>query len=129
MEPKWHLLYCDQSVDECPVADFIDACQPKHQIKILRFLSLLEEHGPTLPRPYADILVDGIHELRIKLSGDHIRFLYFFCYRRFIIMYSAFVKNTSQVPDKKIREMAQYREEFMRRLSEADLEAFIREDL
>jgi hypothetical protein len=39
--------------------------------------------GPTLPRPYADLLKDGIHELRIRLSGDHIRMLYFFCFRKF----------------------------------------------
>lgn len=44
MQTKWHLLYCDQNFDVCPVADFIDACPPKHQIKILRFLTLLEEH-------------------------------------------------------------------------------------
>ncbi len=30
---------------------------------------LLEEKGPPLPRPYADLLTDGIHELRVKLSG------------------------------------------------------------
>lgn len=129
MISKWHLLYCDQNSEACPVVDFIDACAPKHQVKILRFLSLLEDQGPTLPRPYADILVDGIHELRIKLSGDHIRLLYFFCYRKFIVMHSAFVKNTSQVPEKRIREVKQYREDFLDRISEVDLEEIIHADI
>ncbi len=72
---NWHILFCDEQMDPCPVSEFFEGCRPRHQIKILRFLSLLEEQGPTLPRPYADLLVDGLHELRIKLSGDQIRLL------------------------------------------------------
>jgi hypothetical protein len=42
----------------------------KNKAKILSWLSMLEEKGPILPRPYADLLRDGIHEIRIKLSGN-----------------------------------------------------------
>jgi len=87
-----------------------------HQVKVLHFLELLEEMGPTLPRPYADLLEDGIHELRVKLSGDQMRLLYFFCFETYIVVYRALIKNTSKVPDHYIRETRRYREAFLLRI-------------
>ena len=124
-EKKWHLLYCDREIRRCPVTEFIDDCRPKHQVKILRFLNLLEEMGPLLPRPYSDILVDGIHELRIKLSGDQIRLLYFFCFQKYIVLYYGFVKNTNRVPKKFIKKVAAYRKDFMDRVNPRQLEVQI----
>jgi len=121
MAQKWQILFCDEIEDACPITQFIDACPPKHQIKMLRLLSLLEEQGPTLPRPYADILRDGIHELRFSLSRDNVRVLYFFCYQRYIVLYYAFLKNTKKVPGKYIEKVIEYREQFLNRLSEGDL--------
>lgn len=122
MKNQWHIIYCDEQTDPCPVTEFIDRLAPKHQIKIIRFLSLLEEMGPTLPRPYADFLRDGIHELRIKLSGDQIRMLYFFCFRKFIVFYIAFVKNRRQVPETLIERVKRYRDTFMHRMTPEVLE-------
>ena len=113
----------------CPVTEFIEACQPKHQVKILRFLSLLEEQGPILPRPYADLLYDGIHELRVKLSGDQIRILYFFCFQKFIVLYYAFVKTSSRVPDKFIRKVIAYRDDFLEQASLDQLEEIVGADI
>jgi len=121
-EKKWHVLFCDDQMQSCPVTDFIENCPPKHRVKILRFLSLLEEHGPTLPRPYADLLYDGIHELRLTLSGRQARVLYFFCYRKFIVLYYAFLKNTQRVPNKFIRKVRDYRYEFIENISPQLLE-------
>jgi hypothetical protein len=122
---RWHLLYCDEDLQGCPVTEFIDACRPRHQVKVLRFLGLLEEMGPTLPRPYADLLRDGVHELRIKVAGEQVRLLYFFCYRRFIILYHAFVKKTDRVPEKFIDTVIAYRQAFLDRTSARQLEAFV----
>ena len=123
MANKWHVLFCDDQMRSCPVTEFIEGCPPKHRVKILRFLSLLEEHGPTLPRPYADILYEGIHELRLTLSGKQARVLYFFCYRNFIILYYAFLKNTQRVPDKFVRKVISYRDDFLESITRNDLEA------
>lgn len=125
MNRKWHLLYCDEHLQGCPVTDFIDACRPRHQVKVLRFLTLLEEMGPTLPRPYADLLRDGVHELRIKLAGEQVRLLYFFCYRNYIILYHAFIKSTDRVPEKFIRRVIDYRASFLNRTNQQQLEALI----
>ena len=82
MKQKWHVLYYESANGVCPVQEFIDARKNRDQAKILSWVSLLEERGPNLPRPYADVLIDGIHELRLKLTGEQFRILYFFCYKR-----------------------------------------------
>ncbi len=129
MERKWHILFCDERMAECPVTEFIDTCRPRHQVKILRLLSLLEAQGPVLTRPYADLLYDGIHELRIKLSGDEIRILYFFCYQKFIVLYYAFFKTTGRVPDKFIHKVIAYRDEFLAQASPDQLEDIVNADI
>lgn len=106
----------------CPVTEFINKCPPKHQVKVLRLLSLLEEQGPVLPRPYADTLHDGIHELRFTLSSDNVRVLYFFCYQHFIVLYNVFFKNTNKVPESHIQEVMDYRERFLKKTSKTKLE-------
>ncbi|WP_027362647.1 type II toxin-antitoxin system RelE/ParE family toxin [Desulfospira joergensenii] len=122
MERKWQILFCDEMARACPITDFINQCTPKNQVKVLRILSLLEEHGPTLPRPYADTLHDGIHELRFTLSRERVRVLYFFCYRKFIVLYYVFLKNTRKVPEKFIRKVIEYRENFLDRIPFQTLE-------
>jgi DNA-binding Xre family transcriptional regulator len=118
---KWSILFCDPYFRPCPAAEFLESCKPAHQIKILHFLELLEESGPTLPRPYADLLREGIHELRIRLSGDQIRLLYFFCFETFIVLYQALKKHTSAVPDNFIEETVRYRQVLMSRIGREDL--------
>jgi len=125
VQRRWQIIYCDERTDPCPVTEFIDRLAPRHQIKIIRFLSLLEEMGPTLPRPYADLLKDGIHELRVKLSGDQIRMLYFFCFRRFIVFYIAFVKNRRRVPETLIDRVRRYRQQLLYRATPEVLEEMI----
>ncbi len=125
MDKKWNILFCDPFMKPCPVAEFLDACSPAHQVKVLHFLELLEEMGPTLPRPYADLLEDGIHELRVSLSGDHMRLLYFFCFETYIIVYRALRKNTSKVPYEYISETKQYRDLFLDRMNEDALRRFV----
>jgi hypothetical protein len=116
MNKKWYVLFCDPLMKPCPVSEFLDSSRPEHRVKVLHFLELLEEMGPTLHRPYADLLVDGIHELRIKLSGEQFRLLYFFCYENYIVMYRALRKRTDKVPDEYIREIMNYREAFLGRM-------------
>jgi hypothetical protein len=116
MNKKWHILFCDPFMKPCPVSEFLEACRPEHQVKVLHFLELLEEMGPTLPRPYADLLEDGIHELRIKLSGEQMRLLYFFCYETYIVIYRALRKRTNKVPEEYIEETRNYRDTFLRRI-------------
>jgi hypothetical protein len=129
MDKRWRILYCDGAEHECPITGFIDTCPPRHQVKILRFLALLEEMGPALHRPYADILYEGVYELRIKLSGEHVRLLYFFCFQKYIILYQGFFKRTRRVPDQIVRRVIRYRDNLLERTDAKMLESLLDEDL
>jgi phage-related protein len=82
--------------------------------------------GPNLPRPYSDLLTDGIHELRIKLSGNQIRILYFFCFKNFIILTNQFVKNSDKVPKSQITKAKKRRDVFLEKYNEMDLKRLVK---
>jgi len=108
---------------KCPIREFIESRKGGDQAEIFALISALQERGPTLPRPYADLLEDGIHELRIRLYGDQFRVLYFFCFRRVIVLIHAFAKVTAKVPRVEIQKAKKYRSDFLSRFKESDLEA------
>lgn len=122
MYKRWNILFCDPDFRPCPAAEFLKSCRPEHLVKVLHFLELLEEAGPTLPRPYADLLREGVHELRIKLSGEQARLLYFFCFETFIVLYQALKKHTSAVPENFVDDTLRYRKALMGRTDRKKLE-------
>ena len=129
MTPIWRVIYYEADDGQCPIQEFIDGRKERDQAKILAWISQLEVRGPQLPRPYADLLEDGIHELRITASGDQIRALYFFCYRDFIILTHAFVKRTQDVPKAEIHKAQRLRADFLSRYDEQKLREKANEDL
>ena len=129
MDNKWFVIYYESAEGKCPVMDFVDSRSKRNQAKILSVISFLEEKGPTLPRPLADLLEDGIHELRIKLSGDQIRILYFFCYKNIIVLTHAFSKTSDKVPISEIKKAQKYRDDFLQRFTEKQLREIQNENL
>jgi hypothetical protein len=115
MNIDWKLIYYEDQNGYSEVLDFINSLKENDQVKLLSWISILEEKGPNLPRPYSDLLKDGIHELRIKLSGTQIRILYFFCYREFIILTNKFVKNAKKVPEKEILKAIELKNKFLQK--------------
>jgi hypothetical protein len=116
---KWKILYFTEKEDQpSEIEIFINSKDERNQAKIFAWLDKLAELGPNLPRPYADLLIDGIHELRIKLSGSQIRILYFFCYKDYIILTNQFVKNTDKVPKAEINKAIKRRETFLQKYTE-----------
>jgi phage-related protein len=71
------VLYCEED-GSVPVLDWMDGIPAKAQVKCLVRLKRLEDLGRELRRPEADLLRDGIYELRVGLQGIHYRLLYFF---------------------------------------------------
>ena len=51
---------------------------PKAARKCIAFVDPLSEQGHALRRPQADLLRDGIHELRVGFQGGNYRLRYFF---------------------------------------------------
>jgi len=111
-------LYYETEEGRCFLREFIDSRTQTGASKNTRFIDVSGGKGPTLPRPYADLLQDGIHELRVKLSGQQTRMLYFFCYKSYIVLTHVFMKSTSKVPKMEIEKAKQYREDFLSRYTE-----------
>lgn len=122
----WKVIYYETAKKECYIQDFIDSTNKKNQAKILALIGALEEHGINLHRPYADILRDGIHELRLKLSGSQVRVLYFFRYQKYIVLTHAFAKTTGRVPKQEIEKAISYREDFFKRFSEKKIKELLK---
>ena len=87
---------------DCPVDEFLDNLETKVRAKVLKWLQLLSEQGPRLPRPYADVLEGPIRELRVSLARLEVRLLYFFDQGRIIVVSHGFLKKTRTVPKTEI---------------------------
>jgi phage-related protein len=128
MVENFKIIYYESEKGDCPILDFIDSRDSRNQAKIMAYLEVLEKNGPLLPRPYADILTDGIHELRVKLSGEQIRILYFFVYKEFIILTHSFRKNSNKVPISEIEKAKKFRSDFLKRYSETALRRKLKDE-
>lgn len=122
MKKVWKIKFYKRSDGKNFISEFINSKSISNQSKITAWLKLLKEHGNTLVRPYADYLDDGIYELRIKLSGNQIRVLYFFCFKDYIILTHAFTKNTDKVDPTEIRKCKKFREDFLSRYTTENIE-------
>lgn len=61
-----------------PFLDWLAAQSIAVQNKVIARVELLEDRGHALRRPHADLLRDGIHELRVVSQRVNYRVLYFF---------------------------------------------------
>ena len=76
--PPIPVVFYRESDGTAPVLDWLDALPAKAQDKCRIKIERLCELGHELRRPEADLLRDGIYELRIGLQGMNYRILYFF---------------------------------------------------
>jgi len=81
--------------------------QDKCRVRIER----LEELGHQLRRPEADMLREGIYELRASFQGIHYRLLYFFHGRSAAVLSHGIVKERV-VPDKEIDAALRRKQQF-----------------
>ena len=70
--------------------------------KCRALIDRLEELGHELRRPTADLLQDGIYELRTKVGRVNYRLLYFFHGKNVAILEHAFTK-TANIPKEEIK--------------------------
>lgn len=94
------ILYCEED-GSCPFLDWLDDQPVKAQAKCLLRVERLRDLGHELRRPEADLLRDGIYELRASLQGVHFRILYFFHGSAAAIVSHGIVKERA-VPPKEI---------------------------
>lgn len=93
----YDLIFYTTERGDSPLDDFLDDLDKKARAKVMAHLSLLEEQGPNLKRPYADLVRGKIRELRIRHSSNQYRVLYFFQVRDQVVLVHAFSKKTQQL--------------------------------
>lgn len=104
----------------CPAQEFLGGLSPKARGKVARWLELLEEEGPNLPRPYADTVRGKVRELRVSFGGLHHRFLYFFHGKRIVVTHG-FVKKTAAIPEGEIARAERCLVDFTQRLERGEI--------
>jgi phage-related protein len=103
-------LYCEED-GSCPFLEWLDELPVKVKAKCLLRVERLRELGHELRRPEADLLRDGIYELRASLQGVHYRILYFFHGAVAAVVAHGIVKE-SAVPPKEIDRAIERRKRF-----------------
>lgn len=84
-----------------PLLEWLDSLPRKARAKCLARIERLAELGFELRRPEADLLRDGIYELRVGLGGIHYRMLYFYFGRGAAVITHGLTKRR-EVPPKQI---------------------------
>lgn len=76
--PKTQLVFYREADGTVPVLEWFDSLPARAQDKCMIRIQRLAELGHEIRRPEADLLRDGIHELRVGLQHLNYRILYFF---------------------------------------------------
>jgi len=111
---EYEIEFYRESDGHCPVDEFMDSLPDKHLARVHAYLELLEEKGPDLQRPYADILGEKIRELRPGFGRHEYRFLYFFAGRRIVVTHG-FLKKTDRVHPREIERALRYMRDWLAR--------------
>jgi phage-related protein len=111
-------FYREPKDDSVPLLHWLDGLPMKVQTKCAERIDRLGELGHELRRPEADLLRDGIYELRASYQGVHYRMLYFFAGKAVVVVSHGLTKKR-EVPPREIDQAVQ-----RRRLVEADFEKF-----
>jgi phage-related protein len=88
------VFYCEPT-GEAPVLEWLTSLRktnPQAYAKCVAAVEHLAASGHELRRPAADLLRDGIHELRIRKGRVHYRVLYFFHGRDLAVLGHAITK-------------------------------------
>ena len=93
MPPTEVVFYAEDG--KAPVREWLRTLPVKAQIKCLAYLNRLEDRGHELRRPVADLLRDGIYELRPTYAGVHYRILYFFAGRDAVVVSHGLTKEAA----------------------------------
>ena len=100
-----------QEGGKVPIRDWLNSLPAKAARKCLVYLDILEQQGHELRRPIADLLRDGIYELRPTFQGVNYRILYFFAGRNVVVISHGIAK-TSEVPATEINRAIERQQRF-----------------
>lgn len=111
----WETIVYERSNGEVPMDDFLNSLSPKHEIKVMRSIQLLEEFGPAIGQPHVLLIGNGIYELRTKFSSNIFRTFFFHFEENKLVLLHGFTKKTQKTPRREIERAKKYKEDFTSR--------------
>ena len=109
--PKTKVVFFKEADGTVPILEWFDSLQEKALDKCRVRIERLEELGHELRRPEADLLRNGIYELRVGLQHVNYRMLYFFHGRTAAVISHGLVKE-AEVPPKEIERAIERKRKF-----------------
>jgi phage-related protein len=100
--PAVDVVYFRDSDQSVPVLDWLVELATRDRRsagKCLARIELLREHGQELRRPFAEILRDGVYELRVCSGRVQHRVSYFFRGRELVVLANAVTKDSKIPPN------------------------------
>jgi phage-related protein len=89
----YKVFYYTTARGENPVREFVDELDDTTQARFFAYVDMLKEYGPNLKRPYADVVMGKIREMRPRQA----RVLYFFAVGDRIILVHGFLKKKDAI--------------------------------
>ncbi len=99
--PRTEVFFFRKADKSVPLLDWPNDLPVKVRAKCIERIDRLGELGHELRRPEADLLRDGISELRASYQGVHYRMLYFFAGKSVVVV-SHGVTKEREVPAKEM---------------------------
>jgi len=110
--PRTGVVFYREEDGSIPILDWLDGLPSKVVAKCRIRLERLAELGHELRRPEADLLRDGIYELRVGFRGQNYRMLYFFHGNTAAVLSHGLVKEQA-VPPVEIDRAVRRKHEFI----------------
>lgn len=108
--PKTEVVFFASTPGVAPLLEWLDQLPTKVQDKCLVRIERLAELGHELRRPEADLLRDGIYELRVRYGTVNYRILYFFRQGRAVLSHGC--TKEKKIPSQEIDAAAANRQLF-----------------
>jgi len=109
--PKTKVVFYKEDDGSVPILEWLDSLQERALDKCTVKIERLREMGHELRRPEADLLRDGVYELRIGLQHMNYRILYFFHGKVAAVISHGLMKE-DKVPSKEIDKAVERKRKF-----------------
>ena len=109
--PKTRVVFYKEDDGSVPILEWLDSLQERALDRCTVKIERLREMGHELRRPEADLLRDGVYELRIGLQHMNYRILYFFHGKVAAVISHGLMKE-DKVPSKEIDKAVERKRKF-----------------
>jgi len=109
--PEIEVVFFADDDGSVPALEWLGDLPAKVRDRFIERVERLKERGSQLQRPAADILRDGIYELRVGHRHVNYRMLYFFCAHRAVLSHG--LRKEGTVPGLDIERASRRRAKFV----------------